>query len=243
MPPSKFNILGQSLTATDWDGSPTTLAVRDGVSMPQTPNGSMILAFQNASLMNNAGKLALTTGSSQPQFLPAPALVLQPTVLIKNWQANNLNLTNVSTAVKTPIWIAAYGPGIGATPATLTAGHPVSVAVYTTLQAVTSPQYMQLSFQANSGGLCLFAFLGGPQDANGNNAYAIALNSQYGDTGPGHPMPAPPGYYATAGGNTYGFEFNWGTSVLFVVYFGSGSVMSQVPKEVTALPTVSLQAL
>ncbi|WP_457151458.1 hypothetical protein [Mesorhizobium sp. P5_C1] len=245
MPPSDFNILGQSLATDNWDGSPVELAVRDSVAMPQTPNGSMILAFQNASEMNNAGKLALTSGSSQPQFLLAPGLALQPTILINNWQANNLNITNVSVNTNTPIWIAAYGPGMGgAAPTPLpTTGDAVPVAVDTTLKAVTLPQYMQLGFQANSAGLCLFAFIGGPQDTKGNNAYAIALNSQYGDTGPGHPTPAPAGYYATAGGNSYSFEFNWGTSVLFVAYFGSGSVLSGVPKVVTAAPTVTLQTL
>ncbi|MFD2058373.1 hypothetical protein ACFSQT_36400 [Mesorhizobium calcicola] len=244
MPPSDFTILGQSLVNDNWDGSPVELAVRDSVAMPQTPNGSMILAFQNASELNNDGKLAMTSGSNPPQFLLARALALQPTILINNWQANNLTLTNVSVNAKTPIWIAAYGPGMGAAPTPLpTNGDAIPVAVDTTLKAVTLPQFMQLGFQTNSPGLCLFAFIGGPQDSKGNNAYAIALNSQYGDTGPGQPTAAPPGYYGTTGGNNYTFEFNWGTSVLFVAYFGSGSVLSGLPKVVTAAPTVTLQAL
>ncbi|MER9683204.1 hypothetical protein NKJ50_28100 [Mesorhizobium sp. M0115] len=150
---------------------------------------------------------------------------------------NNLNLTNVSVNTNTPIWIAVYGPGMGAAPTPLpTTGDAGPVAVDTTLKAATLPQYMQLGFQANSAGLCLFAFIGGPQDTKGNNAYAIALNSQYGDTGPGHPTAAPAGYYATAGGNSYTFEFNWGTSVLFVADFGSGSVLSNTQEEVTDDP-------
>jgi hypothetical protein len=244
MPPSNFNILGQSLANGNWDGSPVELAVRDSVAMPQTSDGSMIVAFQNASEMNNAGKLAMTSGSSPPRFLIAPALALQPTILINNWQANNLNLTNISVNTNTPIWIAAYGPGMGSPPTPLpTTGDAVTVAVDSTLKAVTLPQYMQLGFHANSAGLCLFAFIGGPQDTKGNNAYTIALNSQYGDTGPGHATPAPAGYYATVGGNNYTFEFNWGSSVLSVAYFGSGSVVSGIPKVVGAAPTVTLQAL
>lgn len=244
MPPSDFSILGQSLTATNWDGSPLELAVRDSAAMSQTPDGSMILAFQNGSQMNNAGKLALTSGGSQPQFLVAPALALQPTILIDNWQANNLNLTNISLNTNTPIWIGAFGPGMGAPPATLpTTGDAVPVALYSTLKAITLPQNMQLGFQANSSALCLFAFIGGPQDANGNNAYAIALNSQYGDTGPGHTTAAPAGYYATAGGNNYSFEFNWGSAVLFIAYFGSGSVAGGTPRVMTTAPTVTLLAL
>lgn len=243
MPPSKFAILGQSLVTSSWNGSPTTLAVRDGVTMPQTTNGSMILAFQNASDMNNAGKLAMTSGSSQPQFLIAPALALQPTVLINNWQANNLNLTNVSSAANTPIWVSAYGPSIGPAPGPLPApGAAVPINVNCTMQGPTPPQWMQLGFQANSSSLCLFAFIGGPPDIHGSNAYAVALNSQYGETGP-PPAKAPPaGYYATTGGNNYSFEFNWGT-VLYVAYFGGGSVMGNIPKDVVTPPTVTLQTL
>ncbi len=244
MPPSEFTLFDQPPAASDWNGLPVTLAVRQSATMTQTPAGSMILAFQNSSPMNNAGKLALTSGGGQPQFLLAPALALQPTVLISNWQANNLNVTNISTNNNTPIWIAAYGPGIGALPVTLpTTGEPISVPVNGTLQAITEPQYMQLGFQANSANLCLFAIIGGPQDTSGNNAYAIALNSQYGDTGPGHPTPAPAGYYATAGGNSYSFDFNWGTSILFVAFFGSGSVVNQPSRLMTAPPTISLEAL
>ncbi|GLS22427.1 hypothetical protein GCM10007874_54450 [Labrys miyagiensis] len=204
----------------------------------------MILAFQNISEMNNAGKLALTSGSSQPQFLLAPALALQPTILINNWQANNLNLANISANTNTPIWIAAFGPGLGSPPQSLpTTGDAVPVTLYTTLKATTVPSFMQLGFQANSGGLCLFAFIGGPQDAHGNNAYAIALNSQYGNTGPGYATPAPAGYYATTSGNSYSYDFNWGSSLLFVYYFGSGSVVTDIPKARVTAPTVTLVSL
>ena len=78
---------------------------------------------------------------------------------------------------------------------------------------------------------------------SGNNAYAIALNSLSGNTGPGTGTPAPPGYFATAGGNSYSYEFNWGTSVLFVAYFGSGGVVPRGLADVLAQPTVTLQPI
>lgn len=243
MPPERFAILGQSLAADNWNGAPLTLAVHDSAIMPQTPDGSMILAFQNASTMNNAGKLALTSGGGQPQFLPVPALLQQPSVIINNWQANNLNLTNVSLNANTPIWIGAYGPGLGAPPTPLpTTGAAVEVADREALQAVTLPQYMQLGFQANSNGLCLFAFIGGLPDSSGNNAYAVALNSPFGDTGPGTAKSPPAGYYATTGGNSYAYEFNWGTAVLFIAYLGSGFIVPDKLAGIVA-PTVTLQAL
>jgi len=243
-PPSGFNILGQSLVETNWNGAPLTLAVRDSATMQPTSNGSMILAYQNTSQMNNSGKLALTSGGSQPQFLVAPALLLQPMVLINNWQGNNLTLTNTSVSTNTPIWIAAFGPGYGAKPAILPiTGDPIAVALYSTLSATTVPQWMQLGFHANSADLCLFAFIGGPQDASGNNAYAIALNWQYGDTGPGTAKAAPAGYYATAGGNSYSFEFKWGTALVYIAYFGSGAIASGSPKVMTTAPTVTLNPM
>ena len=119
MPPTRFAILGQSLATDVWDGTRLTLAVREGATMPQTPDGSMIFAFQNASRMNNAGKLAMTSGGGAPQFLVAPALALQPNIVISNWMGNNLNLTNISVNTNTPIWIQAYGPGLGPEPASL----------------------------------------------------------------------------------------------------------------------------
>jgi hypothetical protein len=243
MPPSPFNILGQSVVDPNWNGMPMTLAKGDSAMMQHTSNGSMILAYQNTSEMNNAGQLALTSGSSRPQFLTAPALVLQPTILINNWQANNLTLTNTSANPYTPIWIAAFGPGLGSPTLPLQAdGQAVPVALYTALRATTSPNWMQLGFQANSGGLCVFAIIGGPQ-VQGNNAYVIALNSACGNTGPDTTTPAPAGYYATTGGNNYSYEFNRGSSLLFVYYFGSGSVVSNIPKLGDPPPTVTLGSL
>jgi hypothetical protein len=243
VPPSRFAILGQSLALEAWDGTRLTLAKSQGATMSVTPDGSMILAFQNASRMNSVGKLAMTSGATAPQILVAPALALQPQIVISNWKGNNLNLTNISVT-DTPIWIQAYGPGLGPVPAPLpNDGTAVQVTVGLALQGVTVPQYMQLGFNANSGGLCLFAFIGGTPDTSGNNAYAIALNSPAGDTGPTTSTPAPPGYFATAAGNTYSYEFNWGTSVLFVAYFGSGGIVPRGFTDVLALPTVTLQAI
>ena len=244
MPPSNFNILGQSVVDPNWLGLPLTLGMRDSATMQQTSDGPMILAYRNTSGMNNAGKLALTSGGSQPQFLSAPALALQPTILINNWRANNLMLTNASLNTTTTIWIAAFGPDVGSPPQPLQAdGAAVPVALYTALQATTNPRWMQLGFQANSGDLCLFAFIGGPPDASGNNAYAIALNSPCGNTGPGTAKAAPPGYYATAGGNNYSYEFNWGSYLLYVYYFGSGSVLADIPKAGDPAPTVTLGSI
>lgn len=216
--------------------------------MTPTPDGSMMFAFQNMSEQNNEGKLALTSGGGPPAIYTSPALLVQPRVLVGNWQGNSLTITNISTVQNTPIGIEAFGPGIGTPPQPLLIGEPVSVAPSGTLKGMTNPNWMQLGFQFNASQLAVFGFIGGPVDATGNNAYVVAVNSPCGDTGPGTGKPAPPGYFATAGGNNFSYEFNWGASVLFVAYFGSAVVLPPA-KTMTMIvkaevqPTVTLLSL
>jgi hypothetical protein len=240
-PPTRhFAILGTPQTTTPWDGSPLVLAVHDGAAMAQTPNGSMIFGFQNMSTQNNAGKLALTSGGGRPEFFVAPALSLQPQILTRNWQANNINVTNISANTCTPIWIEAFGPGIGAAPTPLPIGATVAVSQNETLKGMTNANWMQLGFRFSSSQLAVFGIIGGPQDASGNNAYVIALNSPAGDTQKGTANPPPPGYYATVGGNAYSFEFNWGSTVVFVAYFGSANVIAKMAAEAPMVTLLSL---
>src|SRR5262245_53809504 len=121
-----YELLGANVATPNWNGAPLTLAVNDSASMPQTTNGSMVLAYQNKATQNNMGTLILTSGGGAPTSLDVPALANQPSVLVNNWKANNLNLTNVSANSATPIWIEAFGPGIsGFTALTLTVGTPL----------------------------------------------------------------------------------------------------------------------
>lgn len=213
----EFSILGAPKTTASWDGSPTTISPPDGLSMAQTTNGSMVLAYQNTSSMNNAGKLALTSGGSAPTFLPVPALLVQPTIYVHNWGANNLNVTNISAAAATPIWVEAFGPGLpGQKPVALPIGSAITLKPVAVAQGTSNPNWMQLIFTSNTANLTLVSVIGGPADASGNNAYVVALNSPSGNTGPGTGAPAPQGYYATAAGNSYSLEFNWGSSVVYV---------------------------
>ncbi len=219
-----YAILGAVESTTTWDGSPQTIVPPNGLTMPQTNNGSMVFAYQNNSPGNNGGNLILTSGGSQPMPLIVQAGLLQPTMLVNNWHANNLNVTNTSPVSGTPIWCEAFGPGLpGQTPVKLPVGTPIALSplgggagTNSVAQGTTQPNYMQLSLVSNTANLTIMAVIGGPPDASGNNAYVIALNSASGNTGPGTPTPAPQGYYATAGGNSYAMIFNWSSSVIYV---------------------------
>lgn len=203
-----FRILG--LVAASWNGSPQTLQVNQNATMPQTPNGTMTFACFNQSTQNNSGSLFLTSGGSQPESLTVPALAQQPLIVMNNWMANNLSVTNVSANGNTPIWIGAFGPGIpGQFPANLpTDGTTVPLSPGQSAQGNTLPQYMQLVLQCNNPSLTVFTIIGGPLDASANNGYAIILNAA---------SNVPPlGYWAATTGNSYAFSFNWGGALLYV---------------------------
>jgi len=215
----KFAIIDRNALQGAWTGLPTTLLPTQNVNMPQTTNGSMVLAYQNMSLVNSQGTLSLTSGGSVPQMLQAFALLNQPNILVNNWKSNNLSLTNISpTASNIPIWIQAVGPGLGGINPIALPNNGTSVP-FTSGQAAQGtalPQYMNLTMSSNTPQLTIFALIGGPPDASGNNAFVIAVNSASGNTGPGTGVPAPAGYYATTSANQYSFQFNWGSSNVFV---------------------------
>ena len=202
---------------SNWNGSPVTLLVNQNVVMPQTPNGTVILGYFNQSTQNNGGTLSVTSGGAQPTFLTAQAAALQPNILMQNWIANNLSVTNISVNQNTPIWVSAFGPGIpGQFPVGLPAGSSVPLAPAQAAQGRALPQWMQLVMTCNSAQLTIFAFIGGPPDASGNNGYVVALNASA-NTGPGTGVQPPQGYYATTTSNSYPYSFNWGSSLVYVV--------------------------
>lgn len=209
-----YELLGQNSINNNWNGSPVTLNVNESVSMPQTPNGTMIFGYFNQSTQNNSGTLIATSGAGAPTSLTAPANSLQPSIWMNNWQANNLNVTNTSANANTPIWVSAFGPGVpGQYPLSLPSdGTPVPLVPAQSAQGNALPRYMQLVMTCNAATLAIFAIIGGPGT---NNGYVISVNAAY-NSGPDG-QPPPKGYYATTTGNSYPFSFNWGSSLVYVV--------------------------
>ncbi|CAN5688343.1 hypothetical protein BH11PSE6_BH11PSE6_04300 [soil metagenome] len=210
------SVIDQNSVGASWNGSPTVLLTSQNTGIPQTPNGTTIFAATNQSTLNNQGQISLTSGGGAPNILPVPALTSQPTININNWQANNLSVTNISANNDTPILVQAVGPGLpGITPLPITIGTPLLLALGQSAQTNALPQYMQLVIQVTGPTLGIIGVIGGPADATGNNGYVIAVNSTA-NTGPGTGLPAPAGYFATTTSNTYAYQFNWGSSLVFV---------------------------
>jgi hypothetical protein len=224
---------GAAISNDDWDGSPLTLAQYEHANMPQTANGSMVVAWRNVATENNDGTLVMSSGST-PQSFDAPALALAPTIWVQNWGANNLRITNTSQNTATPIWIEAYGPGIpGRDPIHLVAAEPSPVKIGDSLQGIAAGS-TQLILQSRSNELGLFAVIWGPLVA-GNNAYVFAVNY------PGPPNP--PGYTSTTPTNTCNYPFYW-NGYVYVAFFGPGHVAT--PKTVldpTPPATVTMLSL
>jgi hypothetical protein len=218
--------------AADWNGNGTTLAVNGQVQMPQTPDGTLVVGYWVTGGQNSAGQLQVSSGGTSYPALTVPAMLPQPQLLMNNFQANNLKLTNTSPNGTTKIWVSAYGPGIpGVTPTPLAVGGPAkTLGTTSSAQGATLPAQMQLQISAPSGFLGIFAIVGGPQDPSGNNGYVVAVNAAF-TAGPGTSNPGgtpPAGYYATTTGNAYTFSFNWNGGQIYVVNMSASSVTGQV---------------
>ena len=212
----------------NWNGARTTLTKQNQyVNMPQTPNGSLILGYLNQSKLNNAGEITATSGGTA-QILPVPPLIQMLSLLVRNWKANNLKITNTSAVEDTPILVQAFGPGIpGATPVNLPIGQTISLGVTQAAQGISAPRSMLLRFTASTGNLSIIGIVGGPTTPPGDtNAYVIALNAP--DAAP------PPDYYAATMSNSYTFPFNWGSSIVYVANL-SPIVAATVSVTMTAL--------
>lgn len=100
-----FALINQFTVDSTWNGAPLHLQVNQNANMPQTTNGTMVFAYENISAENNLGQIWITSGGTPPIFEYAQPLTNQPSMLMKNWRANNLSVTNISPNAQTPIKI------------------------------------------------------------------------------------------------------------------------------------------
>lgn len=206
-----------------WNGMGTALARNGSLTMPQTPNGTLVFGYFNLGTDNSTGELVLTSGGSYLDTLEVPPLQSAPGIVVHNWRASNLTVSNTSERPDTTIYVSAYGPGVpGQTPAPLPIGTQVTLGTTASAQGSTRPQNMRLRITVSGSATGVFAIVGGPADAQGNNARVIAVNFPDG-------VPRPDGYYAATTDNSYVLTFNWNGAQVYVVNMSSsGAPLGQV---------------
>lgn len=209
--------------SSTWSGIGMSLGKDAQVNMPQTPNGSLVFGYFNQTRENNQGELILTSGGGYFNDIPVPPLQSAPGIVVYNWAASNLAVTNTSLNATTVIYISAYGPGVpGQSPVPLNIGTPVNLGTTASAFGKTNPQNMRLKITVSGSAMGVFAIVGGPADASGNNAKVIAVN---------YPVNTPPpdGYYAVTSANAYVLNFNYnGQSVYVVNMSATGAPLGQV---------------
>jgi hypothetical protein len=207
--------------ATNWNGLGMSLPQSGSVNMPQTPNGTLVFGYFNLTTQNSAGELVLTSGGSYFNRIPVPPGQSVPGLVVNNWQAGNLSVSNTSANTGTGIYISAYGPGVpGQAPSQLAIGKAVNLGTTASTQGATNPQNMLLRITVSGSAMGVFAIVGGPPDASGNNAKVIAVNYQ---------GAAPEGYHAVTSSNSYTLSFNWNGAGIYVVNMSAtGTPLGQV---------------
>jgi len=188
--------------------------------MAQTPNGSQILAYLNTATVSGEATLTIETPPQPPQLLQLPSGEAAPTFQANNWWANALRLTNVSANANTPVWIRMFGPGMpGEQPHRLTPDTPLRLPRLQTATGYIGGR-AQIVLEADSGELTTVAVIGGPADAQGNNAYLFGLNCV---------GPAPPGYTIATASNSCSWPFSWNSQT----FVANLSAENSVPLKVT----------
>lgn len=227
-----FQSIERNSISESWNGSSITLNPNDNVSMPQTPSGALVLAYQNTATQNNPGTLAITSGVGAPTILPAPALAGVPSILVMNTSGENLSIVNISPpTLNVPIWVEVFAPGLPGQACLNLPNDGTSISLETAQcsQATVLPSWMQIILQANTANPTVFAIIGGPHNATNTNAYVISINDAInGNTGYGtNPFAQPQaGYFATTSSNLFTYEINWGNSMLYIANMSSASTAS-----------------
>jgi hypothetical protein len=201
----------------NWDGSPTTLDQYDAATIPNPPNGSTVLGWQNNATQNNDGSLLVGSQGASKSY-DAPALANAPSILAYNWGAQQVTATNMSAGAATPIMVEMYGPGMpGITPLTLTVGTALTLPVGQCAQGQVNPTSTVLLLTASGSDTTIVAFVGGPNNADGTNAYVYGLNMA-------SPPPSPTPYTKTTSGRTLTTNtFNWGSATVYVANMSSAN--------------------
>jgi hypothetical protein len=191
-----------------WAGHPTTIPP-DGLRMLPSPNGPVILGFFNQDATPNDGQVTVTSGASFIQDFPVPAQQAAPVLFVRDFQGNNLNVSNTSTGgSKPPILAEAWAPGLQPSGELPADGEPYPLPVYMSRTAVSLPQMMQLTLRSGNGEYTVFGVY------IGNEVTIYCVNAPGGGS-PGCDRSTPDNFLVLRG--------NWNGATLYVVNLSAAS--------------------
>ncbi|NPC49627.1 hypothetical protein D7X99_37040 [Corallococcus sp. AB032C] len=91
------------------NAAPVTIETNESTGINQTLDGFMILTLQN--LSPSKATLLYSSGGSTPQQVDIDGGNNAPQIVINNWGANNLTITNLSSKDGTQVAVGLYGLG------------------------------------------------------------------------------------------------------------------------------------
>ncbi|AKQ68344.1 hypothetical protein A176_005256 [Myxococcus hansupus] len=181
------------------NAAPVNISTNESTGINQTLDGYMILTIQN--LSSSKATVLYSSGGSTPQQVEIEGGDNAPQIIINNWGANNLSVTNLSNRDETEVAVGLYG--LGTPTESLPAGESVELKQYTSAGAKTPAKFaaLQLAAGASSETTLFFVFsVGKPV------AYALNVNDP--DYFPG---------YITSASNQTRITNNWQGRDLFVI--------------------------
>ncbi len=211
----------------EWDGSYITLAV--GQSKTTTPPAAYTSVLLN-NLGNSTSTVLLTFGGAPPLPIELPPETNTPAFFIDNFSSSDLNVFNQSGS---QIGAQVLGIGIGGEePARLEFGVKLALPPGQIAQAVSDPNWMNLSLNTTTNALTTFIVFGGTTSGSNPTTRAVVLQlNAAAMSGPasGAPfdnnLPQPTGssldpnsnlVYAATMTATYNLLYDWGASTILV---------------------------
>lgn len=192
------------------NAAPVTISTNESTGINQTLDGYMILTVQN--LSSSKATVLYSSGGTTPQQIEIEGGDNAPQIVIYNWAANNLNVTNLSSKAGTEVAIGLYGLGTPTRP--LPVNEQIDLTQYMSAGRKTPASFaaLQLASFGSSQATLFFVFsVGRPV------AYALNVNDPS----------AYPGYVTDAG-NQKRILNNWQGRDLFVINVSTHVESAQV---------------
>jgi hypothetical protein len=94
-----------------WNSSPIALQQHEGVYLPQTPHGDVILSFTNRCEAGQHAQVAISVGNAVPRYLSIEPFMNAPFMLVQSCNGESLSISNASSCAA-PLEVQAWAPDL-----------------------------------------------------------------------------------------------------------------------------------